>query len=191
MSDSDIFLAYGGRPPWRSFTISFRVRMMGLLFGLHQLHERLPHHFARRLLHVFESTGIKLLDLGLVSDHQLLCLLRWNRNRGVIVGMFSILSRVTSPFLPRARRHLFVRILRPCFSMTAAVRRSTAFPIMSTVHINLTVHAILTISWRPLNQLCSQRKDVFGCSSPVEYVSLVALRTARRKFEWNWSVKKR
>jgi hypothetical protein len=85
VSNPDVVVACGWRPPGWSLIIPFRVGVVGLFLGFHQLHKRLPHNFAGRLMQVFETTSVKFLNFGGVSDHQLLSLLNWNWHWRIIV----------------------------------------------------------------------------------------------------------
>ena len=91
------------RPPWRSHIITFGVWVMGLLLGLNQLDEDLAHDFARRLLHLLETSVVECLDLCFVSDDKLTSFHHRDRHRCIIIVERRVLRATNSLPLSLAR----------------------------------------------------------------------------------------
>lgn len=85
---TDTSLPCSTGPPRRSLRGTFGVRIMRLLLRLDQLDESFTHDLTRRLLHVFESNIVKLIDLFLVAYRQLLG--SDNGYRGIIFELWAM-----------------------------------------------------------------------------------------------------
>jgi hypothetical protein len=85
----DGILAFCIRPPRRRLDVALGIRVVRLLLWFHEFDKGFAHHFAGRLLHVFEAHGVEAFHLRFIADDQLLGLL--DRDRRIIIVSISSL----------------------------------------------------------------------------------------------------